>query len=276
MQTSKDPTTSSNPTSLRQSSTEASTGPCTFESRVEERDIQPSLILVGTVHLQWEARSELSRLLHLLKPAAVTVEISPFSVAYRGQHEARWIALLEDHRRLLPKEQRNHPRVQLLERQIRLPFEWAEALAFGKRRGIPVVPVDTGELARKELPRWEDDLLSKANLLSQTACEAEPVELHIERRHAEAKRILSEPWNGPQAHHPLRWLGEREWEKRERLLAQRVRRIHRIKRPLVHIGGWMHMVIGSPWLTLADRLCDLSPMRILLSPVDSAWMTHST
>jgi len=276
LQTSKDPLTFSNSTSLRRSSTEASTGPRPSESRDEERDTPPSLILVGTVHLQWEARHELAHLLNLLNPAAVTVEISPFSVVYRGQHEARWIVLLEGHRRLLPKERQNHPRIQLLERQIRLPFEWAEAVAYGKRRKIPVVPVDTGELAKRDLPRWEVDLLSKANLLSQTACGAESVEIHIERRQAEAKQILSEPWKHPNARHPLRWLEEREWEEREGLLAHRVRRIHKVKRPLVHIGGWMHIVIGSPWLTLADRLQDLSPMRILLSPADSTWMAHST
>lgn len=193
------------------------------------------------------------------------MEISPFSVSFRGSNQERWIALLEDRLARLPKERRNHPRIRLLDRQIRLPFEWAEAVAFGKRRKVPIVPVDTGDLAKKELPFWEDDLLSEANLRSLSEGEAEDLKTHFERRQAEASRVLSDP-NGPSHphHHPMRWLGEREWEVREGLLARRVRRIHGIRRPIVHIGGWMHIVTGSPWMTLADRLQDLSPDRILL------------
>ncbi|MGQ9500402.1 MAG: hypothetical protein ACUVQ6_08750, partial [Dissulfurimicrobium sp.] len=82
--------------------------------------------------------------------------------------------------------------------------------------------------------------------------------------HKTAQDIIARQNFIPDTIHPLRWLRDESWAKREKLLATRIRRILKTKRKTVYIGGWMHIVMGSPYKTLAERLSDLNPQCILL------------
>lgn len=203
----------------------------------------------------------------MLTPGVITVEISRFSVSYRTRHGPSWKERLDSLIERLPGPDRHNPGLGLLLRQIGMPFEWQAARAYGDRNRLRVIPIDSGELAASELPSWGHELLAPENLRQIAASHAgETIDAHIERCRSEAERLLMREESPPASAHPLRWLADPFWERRERLLSRRIRMVMAVRSPLVHIGGWMHLAAGSPWKTLADHLEDLDPVRILIRP----------
>ncbi|MBI4776605.1 MAG: hypothetical protein HY788_20915, partial [Deltaproteobacteria bacterium] len=63
--------------------------------------------------------------------------------------------------------------------------------------------------------------------------------------------------------------GKEEWERRTRIMARKIRRLHggligRGGGVLLHVGGWLHVGGRGCWPNLAARLTDLSPRVLLL------------
>ncbi len=225
------------------------------------------VILLGTVHLDLEARDCLLKLLSALEPECITVEISPFSVSFRALHQRTWEQLLRKGVRQLPAQNRGHARIRLLRRQIKFPFEWSAAREYAKKRGISCLAIDSEELAKRDLPVWEDELLSPDNLYRLVQTQNFDLETHFKRCYRYAERVLDTPGDILPQIHPLSWLSEPFWKRREQMLAERIRQISVGYRRVVHIGGWMHIVTGGPWKTVADFLYDLGPVRFLANPV---------
>jgi hypothetical protein len=128
------------------------------------------LILVGTVHLDPEGRGGLYKILENLGPSILTVEISRFSVRYRLSNQERWLLRLRDLKHKLPEERRDHPGLNLLKLQLHIPFEWDVANRYSKANNVPCLAIDSGNLARNELPLWKSELLSRKNLLKIKDC----------------------------------------------------------------------------------------------------------
>ncbi|MDA8161894.1 MAG: hypothetical protein M0022_03175 [Desulfobacteraceae bacterium] len=222
-------------------------------------------ILVGTVHLDRDAmQGPLRRLLEEASPGVIAVEISPFSVSYRNKMQARWRLALSKNSALLSEKERAHPGLRLLELQIGIPFEWGVSVRYGGERGVRVLAIDSGRLSREEIPFWEERLLCLENLDRIVKLGRFDIEDHFERHHKIAREVIAAPGRFSQAVHPLRWLEGNYWDKREEMLAVRLRRILKICRRTVYVGGWMHIVKGSPYKTLADRLSDFEPVTIFL------------
>ncbi len=229
--------------------------------------MEPKLTLIGTVHLDYSAGDWLYRHLEKIRPACITVEISPFSVEYRALHQKAWIEKLSVFAQELSPAKCNHARIRLLERQIRIPYEWSVALKYAKAHGIGCLPVDSDELAREELPQWEQTLLSKENI---SALVREPdfdLEKHFKSCYEQALQVIRSPETIPEPNHPLSWLSDGFWEQREYYLAENIRKITSGNGPVVHIGGWMHLVIIKRWPTVAGILADIKPDRLLASRV---------
>ncbi len=211
---------------------------------------QNSVILIGTVHLDFEASMVLHELLETLRPACITVEISSFSVRYRSRMEGVWLHRFLEIVRALPVPKRGHLKLELLKRQISMPFEWSTAEGYASKAGIQVVPVDSGALSKIELPSWKGELLSLENMEFLASLEDEPSESYFSRHYARARHILREPERIQGGMHPL--VFDENWCKREELLARRVKNLSRVFRPLVHIGGWMHLIRAPSQVTLAS------------------------
>lgn len=223
------------------------------------------LILVGTIHLDWAMEYRPLRLaLEELRPEVIAVEISPFSVYYRQKNQKRWLSIFYKDIALLTEKERMHSGLKLLEFQIRIPFEWQVASRYGNEKDIPVLAIDSGNIAKNDMPFWEKTLLSIENIGNIVKSEPFNLEDHFKRHHKTAEETIARPDDMPDTIHPLRWLNEEFWVKRERLLAARIRRILKIKKKTVYIGGWMHIVTNSPYKTLVERLSDLDPECILL------------
>jgi hypothetical protein len=243
------------------------------------------LILVGTVHLDPEGRRGLYKIIENLRPSVLTVEISKFSVRYRLSNQEKWLLRLKNLTYKLPRERGVHAGLKLLELQLHLPFEWEVAYRYSKANNVPCLAIDSGNLARNELPLWKSEILSRKNLLKITDKPDFDLDNHFREHHSQAKIILKTPNHLPKSLHHLSWLSDRFWERREKTLACRIRGIYRngLLNPgsysrtsahHVHICGWMHLITGSPWKTLADLLSDLTPMRILLTRMRNGKADH--
>ncbi|PXF60340.1 MAG: hypothetical protein C4B58_00420 [Deltaproteobacteria bacterium] len=233
------------------------------------------LILVGTVHLDPEGRGGLYNIIENLRPSILTVEISKFSVRYRLSNQEKWLLRLRDLKYKLPEERRNHPGLKLLKLQLHTPFEWDVAHKYSKANNVPCFAIDSGHLARNELPLWKSELLSRKNLLKITDEPDFDLDNHFSECHSLAKIVLTTPNHLPNMHH-LTWLSDRFGEKREKTLARRIRSIHengllnpgpssRTGIHHVHICGWMHLITEAPWKTLTDLLLGLISKRIFLT-----------
>lgn len=223
------------------------------------------LTLIGTVHLDSAARPVLMEWLESLRPDCIAVEISPFSVRYRQANQARWHRRLVELLGRLPPGLAVHPRLILLERQIAMPYEWDCAVEYARAHGLAAcLAVDSEELASRELPCWEEDLLTMENILALTREPGFDLDAHFLSCYRQARHLMEEPLCVPREMHPLSWLGQDFWMRRELFLASRLRDAVKRHMRVVHVGGWMHVVQGSPWTSLADLLSDMGPGRLLV------------
>ncbi|RPI51039.1 MAG: hypothetical protein EHM49_07710 [Deltaproteobacteria bacterium] len=243
------------------------------------------LILVGTVHLDSEGGRGLYKIIKNLKPSIITVEISRFSVKYRLSNQKSWLLRLRDLKHKLPEERRGHSGLKLLKLQLRIPFEWEVAHRYNKANNVPCLAIDSGNLARNELPLWKNELLSTKNLLNITDEPDFDLDNHFRECHSLARIALTTPNHLQNPLHHLSWLSDKFWGKREKTLACRIRKIHgsgllnsgfssRTSTHHVHICGWMHLMAGAPQKTLADLLSDLTPTRILLNRREGGASNH--
>ena len=210
------------------------------------------LILVGTVHLDPEGRRNLYKIIENLKPCILTVEISSFSVRYRLSNQETWLLRLRNLKYKLPEKRRSHSGLKLLKLQLYIPFEWEVGSIYGKANNVPCLAIDSGNLARNELPLWKSEVLSRKNLFKITDEPDFDLNNHFRECHSQAKIALKTPNHLPKPLHQLSWLSDKFWERREKTLACRIRRVHesgllncgsysRTSTHHVHVCGWMHI-----------------------------------
>lgn len=211
-----------------------------------------NVILAGTVHLDQEASSVLYSLLEVVSPACIAVEISPFSIRYRSRNERIWLRHFIQAAGCLPVASRRHVKLELLKRQITMPFEWSVAKEYSSRHGIDSIPVDSSRLSRKELPNWQKELLSLENMLFLVSLENQSSMVYFSNHYKRALHILRNPKNFLESGGQL--VFDENWCKREEVLVRRVANLAGRFSPLVYIGGWMHLIKLSEPLTLASML----------------------
>jgi len=167
----------------------------------------------------------------------VTVEISRFSVRYRGVWEDRWRAKLQKALASLPPGAAGHPAIRLIAAQISLPFEYRAARDYGRRNRARCLPLDLGAVSRRHLPRY-GELLSPDNLQGLLETPAEPQEAIVDREFQRARLALEHP--------PWRLAGQKSPEtlRREFFVARRLQRLTLKHGRIAHLGGWEHLV---PW-----------------------------
>jgi hypothetical protein len=193
-----------------------------------------------------------------LRPEVVTVEISPFSLRYRGRAEKGWKRLLEQALAELPSGAREHLALRRLAAQVALPFEYRVARDWGQLYGTPVKPLDLSGPARRHLPRYRTELLSPANLKALLETPDGSLEDFVAGEFRRARRSLDGPvWRLPS-------FKNEETKARERFLARRLRRLASSGARLAHLGGWEHLPPRTDGTGLAHLLQDLNPGLLLL------------
>ncbi len=231
-----------------------------------KRHVEPvasyQLTLIGTVHGDPRGQARAGKLLTHLRPDLVTVEISPFSLRYRRQHEDRWQRQLAKALAELPEGAARHLAIQRLAAQVALPFEVKAAQDYRRRTGVPWRPLDLSFLSRQHLPRYGPELLSPANLKALlTTPDGELTEL-VAAEFRRARQALARAPRRPISP------GASETRRRERSLARKLRGLITRYRRVVHLGGWEHLVAWQDSPGLWDDLADLKPERVLLDEAD--------
>jgi hypothetical protein len=197
-----------------------------------------NLILIGTVHGDPRGYGRVWRLLERLRPEVVTVEISRFSVRYRGAWEGRWRRQLEEALSGLPPGASGHPAIQRVAGQIALPFEYRAARDYCRRYGAKCLPLDLGVVSRRHLPRYDRELLNPANLRALAAEPQDSLEDFVTREFRRARSALERAlWRPPLP-------GSRETLRREFFVSRRLQRLVVKGGKIVHLGGWEHLI---PW-----------------------------
>jgi len=228
--------------------------------------------LIGTIHRDPQGLVRLVQTLNGLNPHVITLEFSTYGLRYRlknkrslnhcllrGLHEIHGI----DGLRLdTLKELLRTTGIGGIRALLALPFEYKGASFYSQRWDIPLYCVDISSLSR-QLLATVDELLSPENLKKVFAFETASLQETVTRReYIQAETLLLNAKQSPWRHLiPADAVGE----KRERIMASRIRRIaaHYAGRHIVHIGGWQHLA-AQPG-TLFSLLEDLTPKRVLLA-----------
>jgi hypothetical protein len=212
----------------------------------------PRLILIGTVHLDPAGYPRLRARLETLKPDTISVEVSPFAVAFRREHTPRFLRRLDPLRRddgSLP------PGLEPVAAQLDLPFEFRAARDVMQARPggsgrQPHLLGDSDE-SRHLLGLLEQELLAPDNLARLARAPDPPLARLVRAEWQRARREHNRP--------PV--LGTealRRLQARESRLAAGIR--DHLRGVTVHIGGWRHLH------GLQQQLSDLSPTTELLTP----------
>jgi hypothetical protein len=218
-----------------------------------------SIILLATVHGDPAGYERAWRLFEQMQPGVITVEISPFSVRYREQALKGWRRRLTEALKKLPPEAVKSLAVARVAAQADLPFEYRAARDWGRLHRVPIKFLDAGRVARSNLPRYADELLSPDNLRILWENEAAgrledfvAAEFHRARLAREGKLRPS-----------LRPADPKD-RGRERLWARRLKDLVDRGKRVVHLGGWEHLVLWEGGGGLTRLLADLEPCVILL------------
>ncbi|SHF32496.1 hypothetical protein SAMN02745206_01755 [Desulfacinum infernum DSM 9756] len=227
------------------------------------------VILLGACHGDPRGYRRTAEILQALNPDVVAVEVSPFALWFRRHHRRflmdrlrRSIAVASRRLGIPPAQAYGHPRVRRLFIQIAPPYEWRAARAHRAAFGTPCYPVDSSTFSRALISHWPE-LLSPDNvtvLLSLPSDETPSADAEYRRAAWTLSMGRSLPFSPPASHAaPL-------FEEREPHLETQVRAILRALKParLVYLGGWEHLLPGASSPSLAQRLRDLQPTRLLL------------
>ena len=224
----------------------------------------PSLVLVGTVHRDPKGYTRLSRLLEKERPALVTVEISPYSRAFRVQQSSLLRnTLRENLRRIQKKEGRtlrailSHSLIMGIFFLLQEPFEWRAAKAYSGRHGILLYDIDLSPFAQDHLAHLAE-LIALKNLRTLLHFDSPSLTDLVQSQYSRAGSLFHHP--------PSVRLIPKEFQKREVYMAKRIRNLAQgiDGGKILHVGGWEHLIDPPEGNSLFGLLKDLRPKRVLL------------
>jgi hypothetical protein len=228
---------------------------------------QATVVLVGTVHRDPKGYAKLLRLLEQERPSIITVEISPYSRAFRAQHAAGLRARLRDNLQKIGKERGwslreiiSQSAVLEIFLALREPYEWRAAKNYAERHGIEVMEIDLSGYAEEKLSHLTE-LVSLENVRALLHLPSFDLARQVDSQYARAKFLFGHP--------PSAWPVNEEVRHREAHMAQKIGAFARQKNggKVLHIGGWEHLVEYPQGKSLFGLVKDLQPDRIILACV---------
>jgi len=209
---------------------------------------EPRLLLVGTVHLDPAGFEGLLALLRARAPGAISVEVSPYAIAFRQREGDRLRGRL---RSFGAPGQELPGGLESVYAQLGLPFEHRAAEAYAREAGIAFHLLGDSERSRELLGLFLAEVMAEDNLavLARRSGD-DSLARQVEQERGRARRSIQSD----------RVMGSAE---RDRLAAEDARMAEAIRAVagaglLCHVCGWEHLA------GLARRLSDLGPEVLLL------------
>lgn len=224
------------------------------------------LILIGTVHRDPHGYKKLCRFLEEKKPEIITVEVSPYSRAFRARQSAELRQILRRNLRQIQREEGlawqkifSHGAIIGIFCLLQDPFEWRAAEVYFRKNGASLFDIDLSSYAQEKLAKIPE-LISIENLRTLVHLPSPPFYEEISSQYLRARYLLQHP--------PLIWPVEKETIERELVMAEKIRQLLANKKGkmLCHIGGWEHLIERPNEKSLFSLLQDFKPIRILLPP----------
>lgn len=261
------------------------------------------LVLLGTVHRDPAGKTRLLKVLEEMRPAAISLEVSPASVELRQKQGRRWAKIFRRRLAALNRETglgtgrlMSQAGLRGVFEYLRLPYEYRAALAYAQARACPLFLLDDSRLASWYLDRVESEILTKENmsLLAKVKPKTSLAdEVTAEYALAHTRIFSPDSSAAPSIPDPEAWI------EREARLSQKLRLLHQglvrwadreIRGPElaqklivapeaigflpdniylslnaahVYVGGWEHIVEDKSESGLFSRLKDLTPERRL-------------
>ena len=224
------------------------------------------MTIIGVAHRDPTGFGKLTRVFERLTPRAISIELSPLSLAFRLRSGPLLKQRLYDNVDRLADELKMDVQtildkgfVREILAQIDLPFEYASAMVYGAASGAPAIPIDSSFHAKTKLTSFQS-LISLHNLRILIAEPDFSLERKTEAEYARARMALQ---SGRGVEDLLvGWSAEQreEWVAREKIMARRIGRIvswvgRRGGGQVVHVGGWLHCAGEG----LAGELRDFHP-----------------
>jgi len=216
-------------------------------------------LMIGVVHRDPSGEERLYRLLRDMKPTLITLEISPYALAFRQENSRRLVAELE---RLVPPEQRNHGEIQAIYEMLKIPFEVRAAARLEQAMPVRFECIDDSEFSRRFLAKVESEIIISENLStllgSPDVALEQRIDVYYRRFHELRKR---EPVHASEFGFSSAELAE--MAHRDDQMERRIRELRQDHR-WVHVGGVAHLISVDGAMLLWDRFRNEDMQRLFL------------
>ena len=239
--------------------------------------ISARLVLVGTVHHDPHGYDKLQRVLAVVQPDIITLELSPYGRGFRTKHSRkltqRILSQIQAAAGREPPapntESRDHlpAALEQLLATITFPFEYLAVRDYAATRSVPLYCIDLSHVSRRKLCMLKADALTNHNIKMLLALPDKELPDSVYMCYKRAAAV----WREHQVCQRLPYLaGDPSAVERDEHMSRRLRNLCKQlpKKTIVHIAGWEHCANSSGPSNLYGLLRDLCPRRILL---DEAW-----
>jgi len=235
------------------------------------------LVLVGTVHHDPHGYDKLQRLLAVVQPDIITLELSPYGRGFRTKHSRKLsqrilsrIPAVAGRKHPAPDTESRHHLPAALEQllaTIMFPFEYRAARDYAATRCVPLYCIDLSHVSRRKLCMLKAEALTNRNIKMLLA----PPDKELPDSVTMCYKRAAAVWHEHQGCQRLPYLAaDPSAVERDEHMSRRLRNLCKQlpKKTIVHIAGWEHCANSSGPSNLYGLLRDLCPRRILL---DEAW-----
>jgi len=145
-------------------------------------------LMIGVVHRDPAGEDRLTRVLRLLQPELLTLEVSPYAVEFRQEHGEVLLAKLDE---LTSPFKAGHGQIEAIRETLKLPFEVRAAQNYANGNHCRVELVDDSEVSRRLLSVLESELLTKDNIVHLSAQPDVPLSRTVDSFYRRTRRLLA-------------------------------------------------------------------------------------
>jgi len=230
--------------------------------------ISARLVLVGTVHHDPHGYDKLQRLLAVVQPDIITLELSPYGRGFRTKHSRKLSQRILS--RIPGVAGRYHlpaPLEQLLA-TIMFPFEYRAVRDYAASRSVPFYCIDLSRVSRHKVRMLKAEALTNRNIQMLLTLPDKELPDSVTMCYKRAAAV----WREHQGCQRLPYLAaDPSAVERDEHMSRRLRNLctQLPKKTIVHIAGWEHCANSAGPTNLYGLLRDLCPQRILLDEARS-------